>query len=102
MTRGHVLVDARFLGTGTGLDRYTTGLVTALLERADDVRYTLVVRDEGAGSSPPIGPGCSWPTCPTTRSASRSASPGWSPARAPTSSSTPTSTPRSWGRDPSS
>lgn len=39
-----IAIDCRFAGTGTGLSRYTTELVSALLEREDGIRYVLIVR----------------------------------------------------------
>lgn len=44
-----IAIDCRFAGTGTGLSRYTTELVEAMLARKDqDVRYVLLVRDTNA------------------------------------------------------
>jgi glycosyltransferase involved in cell wall biosynthesis len=44
-----IAIDCRFAGTGTGLSRYTTELVEAMLARHDpDVRYVLLVRDVSA------------------------------------------------------
>lgn len=44
-----IIIDCRFAGTGTGLSRYTTELVTALLASApSDVRYVLLVRSASA------------------------------------------------------
>ncbi len=42
-----IAIDCRFAGTGTGLSRYTTELVAALLSRNDaELEYVLVVRKE--------------------------------------------------------
>lgn len=44
-----IAIDCRFAGTGTGLSRYTTEIVEAMLTRCDpDVRYVLLVRDARA------------------------------------------------------
>lgn len=42
-----IAIDCRFAGTGTGLSRYTTELVAALLARRDPgIEYALIVRKE--------------------------------------------------------
>ncbi len=44
-----IAIDCRFAGTGTGLSRYATSLVAALLRRSgDDFRYVVIVRTADA------------------------------------------------------
>ncbi len=43
-----IAIDCRFAGTGTGLARYTTEFVSALLGRQDGIQYVLIVRRPNA------------------------------------------------------
>lgn len=50
-----VAIDCRFIGTGTGLARYTSEIVTALLARPDtDCTYVLLVRQEDVLPAVPL------------------------------------------------